>query len=104
MSVTDVDEFLAHYGRKGMKWGVVRSEKELAREPGGKSKAKVAVEAAVAKRAENKTAKREEKAQKFDVTAAELKKTSYWQPGAQEECLCLIFWEVQSTLVIIIVV
>ena len=75
MSVTDVDEFLAHYGRKGMKWGVVRSEKELAREPGGKSKAKIAVEASVAKRAENKTAKREEKAQKFDVTAAELKKT-----------------------------
>ena len=75
MSVTDVDEFLAHYGRKGMKWGVVRSEKQLAQSPGAKSPPKAANEAPATKRAENKTAKREEKAQKFDTTAAELKKT-----------------------------
>lgn len=28
---TETDEFLAHYGRKGMKWGVVRDDDELAK-------------------------------------------------------------------------
>ena len=29
--MNDVDDFLAHYGRKGMKWGVVRDDDELAK-------------------------------------------------------------------------
>lgn len=46
---TDVDDFLMHYGVKGMKWGVTRSQASLDRAAG---------------RAEKKAAKKEAKANK----------------------------------------
>ena len=33
--MTNVDEFLSHYGRKGMKWGVIRDDDQLSRASSG---------------------------------------------------------------------
>lgn len=57
----DTEEFLSHYGIKGMRWGVVKKDDTSS---GSSSKS-----AAQKSRAETKTAKQETKAKKFDAKA-----------------------------------
>lgn len=61
MSQITYDEYLAHYGVKGMKWGVRRSDKEIAK--------------AKADKAEKKAARQEERAVKHDQLAAKSEET-----------------------------
>jgi hypothetical protein len=74
MSVTETDEFLAHFGVKGMKWGV-RKEEALSGDSSVSSKQEARVQAKAAKTAaaEMKTAatqvKRNEAAKKYEMRA-----------------------------------
>ena len=61
MSQITYDDYLAHYGVKGMKWGVRRSDEEIAN--------------AKADRAEKKTARQEKRAVKHDELAAKSEET-----------------------------
>jgi hypothetical protein len=72
--VTDTDEFLAHFGVKGMKWGV-RKEEALSGDSSvnAKQEARVQAKAAKTAAAEMKTAatqvKRNENAKKYEIRA-----------------------------------
>jgi len=90
----DIDSFLSHHGIKGMRWGITRSNKQLARSGGGSSKANqevaknlISKQTSVVKniKANNATKvsitpqerqKRDAKAKKFDDKAATLKKAN----------------------------
>jgi hypothetical protein len=89
MTVTETDDFLAHFGVKGMKWGV-RKEEALSGDSSVSSKQESRVQAKAAKtaEAEMKTAatqvKRNEAAKKYEMRAdlaatriSELQNTSY---------------------------
>ena len=68
----DVEDFLSHYGVKGMKWGVVRSDAQLSRSSGEKAASGSSIGGATKSLA--KTEKREVKAKKQDAIAADLNK------------------------------
>lgn len=61
MSQINYDDYLAHYGVKGMKWGVRKSDEEIAK--------------AKSDRAEKKTARQEKRAVKHDELAAKSEET-----------------------------
>jgi hypothetical protein len=63
MTATDTDEFLAHFGVKGMKWGVIREKNSTSSDPGSTVKSGDT-------RSQVRQAKRDAKAERFDKLAS----------------------------------
>lgn len=68
--LNDVDAFLAHYGKKGMKWGVVNDNDSSSSSKGGEGSSKKSKKAVTPE----EQAKRETKAKSYEVKAAKYHK------------------------------
>ena len=71
--MTDLDNFLEHYGVKGMKWGVTRDEAVLARIGGGRVAGETKADRQKFKEYKKSTSRKERRADKEEVRVTRAK-------------------------------